>query len=127
MIASKARKAFTLTEIMLVVALLGFIIAIALPTFFRARELSRQRACQENLQKIYGAKEAFAIETGAAPGSTPDWSDLIGAERYLRKTPVCRAGGDYTLNAIGEDPVCSQESDLQFPHTLDAAPPGGGS
>lgn len=56
----RTAKGFTLVEIMIVVAIIGIIIAIAVPAFLRARENSRGRACQENLSKIDGAKEQYA-------------------------------------------------------------------
>ena len=55
-------KGFTLVEIMIVVAIIGIIIAIAVPAFLRARENSRGRACQENLAKIDGSKEQYGLE-----------------------------------------------------------------
>ncbi len=58
----KSVKGFTLVEIMIVVAIIGIIIAIAVPAFLRARENSRATACQENLTKIDGAKEQYALE-----------------------------------------------------------------
>ncbi len=56
------KKGFTLVEIMIVVAIIGIIIAIAVPAFLRARENARGRACQENLSKIDGSKEMWALE-----------------------------------------------------------------
>ena len=43
---------FTLVEIMIVVGIIGIIIAIAVPAFLRQREMSRARACQDNLKTI---------------------------------------------------------------------------
>lgn len=106
-------KGFTLVEIMIVVAIIGIIIAIAVPAFLRARENSRGQACQENLSKIDGAKEQYALEFKLANASDVDWPELItpgGAEvgeGYLKTTPTCPAGGEYEVLAIGTAPTCS--------------------
>ena len=109
----KSFKGFTLVEIMIVVAIIGIIIAIAVPAFLRARENSRGRACQENLTKIDGAKEQYAIEFKYGNGQGINMSDLMvppnagAGEGYIKRTPVCPAGGSYTTANIGSDPSCN--------------------
>ena len=105
------RKGFTLVEIMIVVAIIGILLAIAIPSFMRARETARAKACQENLQKIDSAKEQWALETNASNGTVLDNSfltdaNVVGPEGYIKKTPICPAGGVYTVNPIGTDPTC---------------------
>ncbi len=112
----KMKKGFTLVEIMIVVAIIGIIIAIAVPAFLRARENSRGRACQENLSKIDGSKEQYALEFKLSNGGTVSKDDLItppgssAAEKagYLKSWPECPAAGAgaYTIGIIGEDPQC---------------------
>ena len=99
-------KGFTLVEIMIVVAIIGIIIAIAIPSFIRARETSRARACQENLAKIDGAKEQYALDENLGHEAAVGMTDLIGPTLYLKRTPECPAGGAYTVNAVGVDPTC---------------------
>jgi prepilin-type N-terminal cleavage/methylation domain-containing protein len=111
-------KGFTLVEIMIVVAIIGILIAIAVPGFVRARTQSRNRACQENLTKIDGAKEQWALETNQAPGDACDMDDLVTGDAdtsYMKKEPVCPEAGTYTVNAVGTDPACSVGGD----HDLD--------
>jgi prepilin-type N-terminal cleavage/methylation domain-containing protein len=107
------KKGFTLVEIMIVVAIIGILIAIAVPGFLRARENSRGQACQENLTKIDGAKEMWVLEVKFSNGSDPPADFLtnekyFGPNGYVKKKPVCPSGGTYTVNKIGiEDPTCS--------------------
>lgn len=103
------KKGFTLVEIMIVVAIIGIIIAIAVPAFIRARENARGRACQENLSKIEGGKEQYAIETKKSNGFDVPLSDLVkaGGTGYLKTTPTCPAGGTYTVATVGTNPTCS--------------------
>ncbi|MBI1291165.1 prepilin-type N-terminal cleavage/methylation domain-containing protein [bacterium] len=117
-------KGFTLVEIMIVVAIIGILIAIAVPSFLRAREISRRNACQENQSKIDGAKQQWALETNAGVDSTPAWTDLVGAESYIRKSPKCPSSGSYTIGGVNGDPSCSLSSSTAnstFWHTFPQA------
>jgi prepilin-type N-terminal cleavage/methylation domain-containing protein len=106
----KRSKGFTLVEIMIVVAIIGILIAIAVPGFVKARTQSRNRACQENLTKIDGAKEQWALENNKAVGTDCTMDDLYvdDGSGYLKSSPQCPAadGEDYTVNAIGTAPAC---------------------
>ena len=116
------RKGFTLVEIMIVVAIIGIILAIAIPGFIRAREVSRSRACQENLSKVDGAKETWALEHSQGDNATVGWDDIIGNTLYLKATPGCPAGGAYTVNNVGTAPTCDYTEptwlDTEFEHRL---------
>ena len=109
-------KGFTLVEIMIVVAIIGILIAIAVPGFIRARSQSRMKSCQENLTKIDGAKEQWSLENNQGPGATVT-SDMIatGNSGYLKTFPKEPSGGTYTINPVGTNPAC----DTTFPgHSL---------
>jgi len=104
----------------------GIVLMIAVPTWLKQRELARGTACQENLKKIDSSKEQYALETNTSNGSTVSWDVLVKPDRtgYLQATPQCPANGSYTLNPIGQEPVCSyngQEvySRKQYKHMLD--------
>ena len=109
------KKGFTLVEIMIVVAIIGIIIAIAIPSFIRARETSRSRACQENLAKIDGAKEQYALDENLGQDGAVAMSDLVGATLYLKREPECPADGAYTVNNIGTDPACDYSAPAWAP------------
>ena len=119
-------KGFTLVEIMIVVAIIGIIIAIAVPAFLRARENSRGQACQENLSKIDGAKEQYALEFKLANGGTVTFDNLItppnatAGQGYLKATPTCPSSGTYGIAVIGTAPTCSIGSTNTpfIPHVL---------
>jgi len=67
--ASKTiRKAgFTLVEIMIVVAIIGLLCAIAVPSFLHARARSQQNACINNLRQIDSAINEWALENREWP------------------------------------------------------------
>ena len=112
----KYRKShgFTLIEIVVVIAIIAIVIAIAAPTWWRQREVSRATACQENLMRIDQAIEQYAIEfkvSNGAPVAYPD--DLVkpgGTEKgsgFLRAEPFCNAGGIYKVTVVGAPPTCT--------------------
>jgi prepilin-type N-terminal cleavage/methylation domain-containing protein len=117
----RSTKGFTLVEIMIVVAIIGILIAIAVPSFLRAREISRRNACQENQSKIDGAKQQWALENSVPSSATPAWADLVGNASYIRKSPNCPSSGAYTVNAIDANPTCSLSNQANFPHTFPRA------
>ncbi len=94
---------------MVVVAIIGFLAAIATPNFIKARQQSRTSACINNLRLIESAKEQLALEINLSDGDAiANGSDL---DNYLRggfAATRCPASGaaDYTVNAIGTAPDC---------------------
>jgi prepilin-type N-terminal cleavage/methylation domain-containing protein len=101
------RSAFTLVEIMIVVAIIGLLAAIAIPNFIKAREQSQKNACIANLKQIDGAKNTWALENKKVSTDTPTTTDLYGSALYIRDEPLCPAGGSYTLGTVMEKPLCS--------------------
>lgn len=102
----RSNKGFTLVEIMIVVAIIGILIAIAVPGFLKARENSRQKACWENMQKIDGSVQQYILDNNVADQDTAvtgglSIDDLVGEAEYMRFSPVCPSGGTYTLQTTG--------------------------
>lgn len=124
------KKGFTLVEIMIVVAIIGLLAAIAIPSFMRARLTAQQNACINNLRQIEAAKDQFALENGltnAAPitgaDDTARFTALVSAGAstgYIKQFPLCPASttitnttrtaalsaSDYTVNPVGSNTVC---------------------
>ena len=97
-------KGFTLVEIMIVVAIIGLLAAIAIPSFIQARTTSQTNACINNLRQIDAAKEQLALENGLQNGDA-----AAGYDAYIKNgLPNCPASGAYTVGAVGTDPVCSE-------------------
>jgi prepilin-type N-terminal cleavage/methylation domain-containing protein len=102
-----SRKGFTLVELLIVVAIFGLLVGLAMPNFIKARGRARQQLCIENLSQIESAKQIWGVENGKKDGDVPSTADLIGADRYMKTTPTCPAGGNYSWNAIGTTASCT--------------------
>jgi hypothetical protein len=81
-------------------------LAIAIPNFVKARDVSMENACINNLRQIQAAKNEWALEKGKTAGDVPTDSDLTP---YFQggKFPVCPDGGTYTIGAVSNTPTCS--------------------
>jgi len=114
----KAKQGFTLVEIMIVVAIIGILVTIAVPGFIKARIQAQGKACNENLAKIDGAKEQYALEENKSNGDAAGFDVLVGQTLYIKKTPKCPSSGTYTEGAIGTDPGCSDADATNQLHVL---------
>jgi prepilin-type N-terminal cleavage/methylation domain-containing protein len=107
-----SNNGFSLVEIMITVVIIGIILAVALPNYFKSGKTSQKTVCIANLEKIDAAIDQWALESHASPGD-----DIAGYEEdiyndYVRGgKPRCPEGGEYTLGTVGTKPqvTCSKE------------------
>jgi prepilin-type N-terminal cleavage/methylation domain-containing protein len=100
---------FTLTELMIVVAIIGLLAAIAMPAFVKARDNSRLNVIYHNLREIDSAKEEWALEQKKAEGAVVN--DLSELSEYLRGGGVNNViREDYIPNPVGTPPEASLPS-----------------
>jgi|SRR5208337_1919143 prepilin-type N-terminal cleavage/methylation domain-containing protein len=114
---------FTLVEIMIVVAIIGLLAAIGIPSFVHARATSQANACINNLRQIEAAVQQVAIEKGLHVGDSVNYPDDVTP--YIRlnanaQIPGCPAQGTYSLATVGSIPqaTCSLGTTVTPPHVL---------
>jgi len=107
----RAQSGFTLIELMIVMAIIGILITLAIPSFVGAIKHAREAALKEDLQTMRTAIDTYTMDKQKGPQSL---DDLI-QDGYLR--------------AIPEDPMTRQKdtwvtdsSDSMY--SLDETEPG---
>ncbi len=105
----KRKTGFTLIEIMVVILIIAMLLAIAIPSFLRARETSRARSCQGNLRMLATSKEQWAMDNRKNGVDTPTAAELVTC--YIKGTngvlPVCPSNGTYAIGDMATWPSCS--------------------
>jgi prepilin-type N-terminal cleavage/methylation domain-containing protein len=96
---------FTLVEIMIVVAIIGLLIAVAVPNFSKMRKDAQRTACHAQLKQIDGSKEMWATQEKRADGDTPSEAQI--GEYIQDGMPSCPGGGTYTIAAVGQKATCT--------------------
>ena len=97
------RRGFTLTEIMIVVAIISLLSILAVPSWFTARERTLTAHCINNLRQLSGAKDQFQLErNNQVPTAMSDM-----APEYVKRIPVCPAGGTYQFAFPNLNPLCT--------------------
>jgi prepilin-type N-terminal cleavage/methylation domain-containing protein len=102
---SRRNAAFTLVEIMIVVAIIALLAAIAVPGFLRARKRAQASRILNDLRLIDSAVDQYAIETNRSTGSAVNVADWTN---YLKKGSVLyNTGADLFGNPYGSQTVDS--------------------
>jgi prepilin-type N-terminal cleavage/methylation domain-containing protein len=110
-VAAKTSKAFTLVEIMIVVAIIALLAAIAVPGFLRARKRSQASRILNDLRMIDSAVDQYAIETNRKTGNTvgvQDWTNYLKKGSLLYNTGRSLLGTDYGAQTVDSIPQVPQ-------------------
>jgi general secretion pathway protein G len=106
-----SQSGFTLLELMVVMAIIGILLTIAVPSFVAATKHAREAVLKEDLQTMRAAIDSYTMDKQKAPQSLQDLVD----SGYLRAVP--------------EDPITHQKdswvtesSDAMY--SLDQTEPG---
>src|SRR5260221_10262527 len=94
------RSAFTLVEIMIVVAIIGLLAALAVPGFVKARKQSQGRRILNDCRQMDAAIDQWALENGKTDGAT---IDTATAQSYLKTAWKTQdlLGNAYAVTVVG--------------------------
>jgi prepilin-type N-terminal cleavage/methylation domain-containing protein len=99
-----SKSAFTLVEIMIVVAIIGLLAALAIPGFVKARKQSQGRRIINDARQLDAAIDQWALEKGMKDG---DKVTTTEAASYLKGPWITTdlLGNLYTINPVGSNQV----------------------
>lgn len=93
------QKAFTLIELLIVVAIIAILAAIAVPNFLEAQTRSKVSRSQADMRSIATALEGYYVDENHYPPTRNSSGWLLFAERMVRlTTPVAY------ITSLPEDP-----------------------
>lgn len=105
-------KGFTLVEIMITVAIIALVLAIAIPSFIKARESVHRNSCIANLKAVDEAISLWSFSEGKGGDDPVTMADLSAG--YLKTEPFCPLDTDrvgYIVTTVSEVPVCPRAED----------------
>src|SRR5580698_10694119 len=79
----RTQSGFTLIELMIVMAIIGILITLAIPSFVGALRHAREAALKEDLQTMRAAIDSYTMDKQKGPQSLDD----LVQEGYLREIP----------------------------------------
>lgn len=88
----KGKKGFSLAELMVVVAIIGVLVVIAIPVYNASTKKAEKGACIANLRMIDGAIQQYINNEDENPEELTDLDDY-----FQGGAPKCPSEGTYTI------------------------------
>jgi len=77
-------RGFTLVELLVVFAIIGVLLGIAVPRYFGSQERAKETVLRENLYQMREAIQHYYADKG----KYPEQLEALAAEKYLRQIPL---------------------------------------
>lgn len=101
------KKGYTLVELMIVVAIVGILVTLAIPTFQQSGMKAREAALKQNLFTMRAVIDQYYADLGHYPPSL----DALVESKYIREIPVDPFTKSHTTwTAIYEDQTEEEDS-----------------
>lgn len=111
-------KAFSLVEILIVLAIIGILLTIAIPNLFKAEEATRKRATEMEMRGIIAAIYNYRLSTYSLPRNLKELVD----EGYIKSTALYDEwnneykfeikGNKITITSAGPDKKFGTKDDI---------------
>jgi general secretion pathway protein G len=98
------RRGFTLTELLIVLAILVMLVALVVPRFLGARKKADRQATQAQIELFRGALERYALDTKDLPTTEQGLQTLLAAPSGDEESTIADWEGPYiNKDAIPKD------------------------
>jgi len=81
---ARSRRGFTLIELLIVMAIIGTLLSIAVPRYFRALEHARETVLKQDLALLREAIDKYYADLNQYPQNLGD----LAEKQYVRAVPV---------------------------------------
>jgi prepilin-type N-terminal cleavage/methylation domain-containing protein len=117
----QTRRAFTLIEVLVVIAIIGVLIGLLLPAVQKVRESANRLQCQNNLKQLGLAVHAYHQDHGYFPVNTLDtnnwsnnwvghnWSWLARILPYIEQEPLYKAANIPNNTLLQSQSFCAAQ------------------
>ncbi len=99
------QAAFTLVEIMIVVAIIGLLSVLAIPSFIKARKQSQGRRIMNDIRQMDASIDKWALDCGKKDGDSLDTPTIA---TYLKPNSWDNTdllGNSYVLGTVGTNQI----------------------
>jgi type IV pilus assembly protein PilA len=120
---------FSLVEIMVVIVIIAILLAIAIPTFFGARDKANNRSAQSNIRNGYTAERIYYAEAQQFTGDVPTLKGIEPALNFvnvdLGQPVTWETGSVYVYVAAGTLTVAALSATSKCYYLREANPSAG--
>ncbi|WP_446904795.1 type II secretion system protein [Burkholderia sp. YIM B11467] len=111
---TRRSRGFTLIEIVVVMAIIGLLLTLAVPRYMHSIERGKEQVRQQNIAVMRSAIDQYYGDNG----QYPDTLDELVAKHYLRSVPLDPVNGDDKWAAVASP-------DESKPGVYDVVPASG--